>query len=382
MKTLKKKIVVLASAAALGVCIGAALGYGPLLSYKSEGVLSMELGTSEYKRYAELANDADAITKYMSGNQIAGLGENEQKKLVTSVVRGTWQKPVPKVSKADSKELPDFVIQLEQERAKTREGTTIPAYLGLRLTYIDRDPELAAGIARWLGGYFKDVATREAVRNQVAQWSAENQQFSDRALERKLKLRFDIEQVQTRSVALKAVMATYPQSKTFESRQVVDVRKDKDTFMSPLSQLLAAEYELINIHEQAAKIDRDIEQQTFVKALVKEADASVAKAESGRDSVLKLSNLIIDASKKIKSEAEREKLLSLAADLSQITARFLTQAQFIAPPTVPERPERPAPLMLILLGGLLALFVAVCFVWRVVILRALSQDDTSMPKSA
>ena len=165
MKTLTKKLIALAGAVVIGSCIGAVLGYGPLLNYKSEGILSVEMGISEYKRYAELANDPDAITRYIAANPISNFREDQRKKLVAAVVKGGWQKPVPKVSKADSKELPEFLIQLEQERAKNRDGNTQLAYIGLRLTYADRDPEVAAGVSKWLGGYFKDVAAREAVRS-------------------------------------------------------------------------------------------------------------------------------------------------------------------------------------------------------------------------
>ena len=96
MKTLTKKLIALAVAVVIGGCIGAVLGYGPLLNYKSEGVLSVEMGISEYKRYAELANDPDAITRYIAATPIPNLREDQRKKLVAVVVKGGWQKPVPK----------------------------------------------------------------------------------------------------------------------------------------------------------------------------------------------------------------------------------------------------------------------------------------------
>ena len=371
MKTLTKKLIALVGAAVIGGCIGAVLGCGPLLNYKSEGILSVEMGISEYKRYAELANDPDAIMGYLAATPIPNLREDQRKKLVAVVVKGGWQKPVPKVSKADSKELPEFLIQLEQERAKNREVNTQPqlAYIGLRLAYVDRDPEIAAGVSKWLGGYFKDVAAREAIRSQISQWTLESRQFSDRSLERKLKLAFDVEQAQTRAISLKSLLASYPESTRRDSQQVVDVRKDNEKFMSPLSQLLAAESEIIGIREQIKKLDRDIEQQIFTKSLVDEAGVVTAKVQRGSDSVISLSTLIVDATKKVKTDAEREKLLSLAADLSQITARFLTQVQFIAPPPVPSRPESPAPLIVVFLSGFLTMMVAALFIWRTLIFR-------------
>ena len=314
MKTLIKQLTALAVAAVIGGCIGAVLGYGPLLNYKSEGILSVEMGISEYKRYAELANDPDAITRYVAATPIPNLREDQRKKLVAVVTKGGWQKPVPKVSKADSKELPEFLIQLEQERMKNREVNAQLqlqlqpqlAYIGLRLAYADRDPEVAAGVSKWLGGYFKDVAAREAIRSQISQWTLESRQFSDRSLERKLKLAFDVEQAQTRAVSLQSLLASYPDSTRRDPQQVVDVRKDNEKFMSPLSQLLAAESEVISIREQIKKLDRDIEQQIFTKSLIEEAGVMIEKVQRGSDSVINLSALIVDATKKVKSDAERE----------------------------------------------------------------------------
>lgn len=80
-------------------------------------------------------------------------------------------------------------------------------------------------------------------------------------------------------------------------------------------------------------------------------------------------------SKKAKTDAEREKLLSLAADVSQITARFLSQAQFIAPPSVPSRSERPSPFMYMGLLGLLFALLAAAYCWLDVIVKLLKQDD-------
>ena len=377
MKTLTKKLIAFAGAAVVGGCIGAVLGYGPLLNYKSEGILSVEMGISEYKRYAELANDPDAITRYVAATPIPNLREDQRKKLVAVVTKGGWQKPLPKVSKADSKELPEFLIQLEQERMKNRELNAQLqlqlqpqlAYIGLRLAYADRDPEVAAGVSKWLGGYFKDVAAREAIRSQISQWTLESRQFSDRSLERKLKLAFDVEQAQTRAVSLQSLLASYPDSARRDPQQVVDVRKDNEKFMSPLSQLLAAESEVISIREQIKKLDRDIEQQTFTKSLIEEAGVMIEKVQRGSDSVINLSALIVDATKKVKTDAEREKLLSLAADVSQITARFLTQVQFIAPPPVPSRPENPTPLIVVLLSGLLTMMATALFIWRTLIFK-------------
>ena len=194
-------------------------------------------------------------------------------------------------------------------------------------------------------------------------------QFSDRSLERKPKLAFDVEQAQTRAISLKSLLASYPDSTRRDPQQVVEIRKDNKKFMSPLSQLLAAESEVVSIREQIKKLDRVIEQQAFTKLLIEEAGVMTEKVQRGSDSVINLSALIVDATKKVKTDAEREKLLSLAADLSQITARFLTQVQFIAPPPIPVRPQTPTLLIVVILFSFLTVIVTALFIWRTLIFR-------------
>lgn len=376
---MRKKMIVVLVAALAGVGVGAGLGYGPLLRYKSEGVLSMEMGTAEYKRFAELATDANTVRQFAAVSLPPGVASHWVDQLVRDVTKGAWLKPVPKVSKADAKELPDILLQLEQEREKAlaqaqdkeRKSTV---YLGLRLTNTAADPDESAKGASWLGSYFKDVATRETVREQVSRWTAENRQFSDRAVERKLKYQFDIEQAQTRATSLKKLVASYPEAARRESQQVVDVRKDNEKFMSPMAQLVGAESEIIDIREKIQRLDREMEQQAFAKAMVADAEVALNEAHSGSESVVKLSEMIIRFSKLVKTEAEREKLSSLAADVSQISARFLVQAQFVAKPSVPTRPESPRPLMVMALAGLLAGLLSAAFLWREAMKKMLFQN--------
>ncbi len=375
---MRKKVVAVLVAMVVGAGVGAALGYGPLLRYKSEGVLSMEIGTSEYKRFAELAVDGHTVQQYVGVVPPPGLEPSQVEQLVRDMPRGEWLMPVPKVSKVDAKQLPDILLQIEQEREKlllSKEGKEGKAsvYLGVQLSYSAPDPHQAAGVAGWLGAYFKDVATRETVRDQVSRWAADNRQFSDRALERKLKYQFDIEQAQNRVAALKKVMSSYPDVARRESQQVVDVRKDNEKFMSPVAQLVGAESEMIDIRERLQRLDREMEQQAFAKALIADAQAALVQARSGSESVLKLADVIVRFSKETNTEAQREKLSSLAADMSSISARFLSQAQFIAQPSVPSRPERPRPLMVIALVAVLAGVLAALWVWRDALVQMLRE---------
>ena len=387
-----KKMIVVLVAAVVGAGVGAMLGYGPLLRYKTNGVLSREMGTTEYKRFTELANDAGTFKQFVDLNPPPGVEGKGLSQLAAVVAKGQWHKPVPRVSKADAKDLPIILLQMEEDREKDRDKDrekdrdkdrdemrklTLPAYLGLRLTHTAADPVEVAKVATWLGGYAKDVATHEAVRDQVARWKVESWKFSDRARERKLKHEFAIEQAQTRAAALKKILANYPESARREGSQVVDVRKNNEKSISPQANLVGAESEIIEVRQKIQKLDRELEQQAFTQLLLGDVEAALKQARSGSESVIKLSAVIAEFGKKVKSEAERERLLSLTADLSQISGRFLTQAQFIAKPAVPKYPERPSPSLVIALGALLSALFAAAFVWRKVIIKMLSQDDAN-----
>ena len=388
---MQKKIIVLLIAATAGAGVGALLGYGPMLRYKSEGVLNMDMGTSEYKRFTELANDASSASQFLAAFPPPKIHNGGVDALMSAIVKGEWHKALPKISKIDTKEIPEAVLQMERDgdkdrdrdRDKSQSKSSVKSlkdntvYLGLRLTHMASDPLEAAEMTTWLGGYFKEVATREAVREQVSRWTADNRQFSDRALEQKLKYEFEIEQAKNRALALKKIVAQYPETTARESRQVIDVRKDNEKFMSPLAQLVASESELIEIGEKTKKLDREIEQQAFAGGLLKEAELVLKQTRSGSESVSKLAAVMAEYSKKVQTGAEREKLLSLAADLSQISARFISQAQFIAQPSVPSRPERPTPLMYTVLMCILFTVLAAIFIWREKLINFIKQNAES-----
>jgi hypothetical protein len=395
---MNKKIITIAIATALGICVGALIGYGSMLRYKSEGVLSMEMGTAEYKRFAELATDETSIRQFVAMSPPANLNDKEVERLISNIVKGEWFKPVAKINKADAKELPDIVLQMEKdvekdkEREKEKEKSQeknikkanvgVLAYLGLKVTSFNADPNLAAQVATWMGGYFKDVATHEATREQVSRWAAESKQFSDRALEQKLKYQFDIDQAKERALALKKILDSYPDPVGLrEGRQIVEVRKDNEKFLSPMAQIIAAESEVISTKEKIQKLNREIEQQLFATPIIKSAETSLKEAHGGIKVMGKLNAIVTEQGKTAKSDAEREKLLSLTADLSQITARFISQAEFIAQPSVPSHAERPTPAMYMALFGVLFAVFAMVYCWRVELLRLIREKNMQILKS-
>ena len=397
---MRNKINTVILATLLGLGLGAALGFGPLQWFKSEGVLNMELGTSEYKRFTELANDAASINQYATIFLPARMNAAKFEVHLKTIMKGEWHKPIPKVSKADAKELPDFILQIERERERIKEkdkekekekekkgdqwdkqGNDIDkrkeasVYFGLRIMHMAHDPVEAAEVAIWLGWYFKEVAVREAVRELASKWDAENRQFSDWAVGQQFKYRFEIDQAQARSLALKKLAASYPDN---QARQLVNVNKDNEKYMSPVSQLVAAESEIIELKEKTQKLNREISQHTFIAPLLRQAELSLKQVRTGSEGVEKLTAILAEYSKKVKTDAEHEKLLNITADVSQITDRFISQAQFIAQPSVANRPEKPTPLMYMALLGLIFAVLGAIYSWRKELINLLRDESVSV----
>lgn len=397
---MNQKIKIIGIATIVGACVGAALGFGPLLRYKSEALLGMELGTNEYKRITELANDPVSIKQYLLVAPPPKVEIEKSDAFVNAIARGDWYKALPKVSKADSKDLPDVVLQMERDRQKEKDkeqgkGTDWDrerddkmnrengaVYMGLRISYFAHEPVEAMEATTWLGSYFKDVAARDALRELISSWAAENRQFKDWSLEQQLKFKFETEQVEKRIISLKKLAASYPEASVREGRQVVDVRRDNEKFMSPVAQLVAAESQVIEIKEKSQKLDRQIGQHAFAAPLIEQTEVSLKQVRSGSEGVSKLKAMIAEYSKKMKTDAEQEKLLVLTADVSRISGKFLTHAQFVALPSTPTRPERPTPLMYSAMLGLLFALIAVLYCWRRELLNLLRSVSDLKPTDA
>lgn len=387
-----RKIVWVLVAAVLGAVLGGVLGYGPLLRYKAGGVFGMEMGLAEYQQFTERADAPATLQQLARVMPLPALTAKEMGQLETEVSQGQWHTPIPKVNKADASSVPDALLQLNLnnksnkdnlddsvDRRRERERA-LRVFLGVRLTYVAHNAARAAQLATWLGRYFREVAAHEALRSQVRRWAADGREFADSAPVQRLQYAFDIEQAQARAKALKGIVASYPEAARHDSPQVVDVTKGSERFMSPMAQLVGAESEVINIQEKLQKLDRDSDQQAFAKPLIAEAETVLAKAPGGSDSVARVSEAIAKFAGMAKTDAEKEMLASMAADVSQISGRFLSQAQFIAVPAVPSLPERPSPRMVIVLSAVLAALLAAAIAWRGFLIKLLWEDDRDQEK--
>jgi hypothetical protein len=353
-KGVKPALMVAMIAAIISYILGSTL----LLKFKSEALLSVELSVSEYKRITESLGAAGDIAARLAAQPgQADDADIIKKMLVDGAAK--WHTPIARVSKAEAKDLPDAVLKLEFDKASDSQRP----YSGVRLTANAGDAQQAARVVGWLGDYYRDSAAKELLRQEIFGWKADNQSFKTRAQEEKIRVAYEVEQSQARADSLKKVLAQYPDLAKIDSRSVVDVRKENEKFMSPGGQLIAAEVEIINLKESLSRLERQITQVDFIAPFLEASEKALANSKSGQELITRLSESTTFYSKRIENEAQREVLLAKAARISDVAARFYSRAQFVVPPSIPDRAEAPRPNLLAALGGLL--FGLLALLWTI-----------------
>lgn len=364
---MKKKITALVAAACAGALVGAALGYGPLLRYRSEGLLRIELSITEYKRFTGLADNPETARNHVAVTPLPGWSDHAVESLIGNVTSGAWHKPVPKFSRTDLKDLPDFLLQLERETGKLPESEktadrrdTKPVYLGVSLSYVGKNPSEVAAAARWLGSYFRDVAARESLTELVSGWTEDHRQFAARAAERQLRYEFDLKLAQARSVTLRRLTPGVQLSLAGSSSDVEDRR-------SAASRVAEAE-------EALTRLRRESEQHVLLNTLLVALQSAVACPTSGADTEKRLSEILVEVNVPSLPDAQREKVLSMAADIKDVSHRYIGQSRFLVAPSPASSPEKPTPVVTSIFFAMAFVLLAATFIWRQVLYTAFLVD--------
>ena len=368
----KKTLLPVIVATLIGAGIAYILGSTVFLKYKSEGLLSAELTVSEYKRITESLSAPLSAKSRPDAIPSQAVTDGDLAKN-SSVSNAKWYAPVARVSKAEAKDLPDAVLKLEFE--KDGQSDAIRPYSGIRITAKTNDPKRSAAVVEWLGEYFRDSAGKELLRTEIFEWVAGNQAFLIRAQEDRIRLVYEQEQSQSRANSLRKVLRQYPELAKIDSKAIMDVRKDNEKFVSPGGQLVAVEVEMINLTETLTRLERQVLQGEFIRPYLSASQELLKTSKSGVDLVGKLNELTKTYMQKAQTEAQREMLLSKAAKIAEISARFFSRIQFVSPPSIPEKAEAPRPEMLAAGGGLLFGLLTLAWLLRDRIIASLKDND-------
>jgi hypothetical protein len=371
------------------------LSYGSLQQYKSEAVLNIDMDTADYKKFADLANDQAVLRQYAANEKLVGKSTEWLEALVKDNKKGDWQKPVLKLTKTDNKDVPDIVIRLEQENNRKREQVIqneneklfgkeltankneFSAYVGLKITALAPEPQLAADKTKWLSEYAQNTAAMGSINALIAKWENENNFFSERFKAKKIQNEFETEQLKIKFAGLKKSVDNYSVTVQKEVNREIEVGKDQTKTLTPMAQMLSIEVDLLEMDIKNKKLNRANEQLNISAEILKQI-ALIKPDANGMSRLTAVNEILNTTLNKIESSAHREKILLMQSEVSNIKSKLIKNTQYMSPPSVPIQQDGPAPIKLIVLIGLFFSALTAAFIWREVILKIFMQDKNTL----
>jgi hypothetical protein len=357
----------------IGAVLGSALYFGSLIKYKSLGVLSLEATLAEHKRFDEVLSNRTSISKFLG---LSKASEGARDAIAKLTLQPDPLKdalvPIFRLSKADLKELGEA----------PKEAISDPRQvLGVRLSIVNASPAIAQESVTLLATYVRQELLRYQLAENVSVRTNKLRQDVPRLENETLAEKFSIEQVRTKITALQKLVEIYPRNQLSESRQVINVDRNNERYLSPTSQLIAAESEAVQIRQNLVDKERELRMAGLELEFLAASQAPIAAEVDGSELAKKLTALV---DKVLRPKAEKEEwarvvLNRTLMDIDTASERFLNQTRFISDPSLPVRPERPGPSTVILgLAALLALLTAM-FIFRDALVRFLLGSSRDAP---
>jgi hypothetical protein len=360
----------------IGAALGSVLYFGSLIKYKSVGVLSLEATLAEHKRFDEVLSNRTSISKFVGQSNAS---EGARSAISSLTLRPDPLKdvvvPIFRLSKADLRELGEA----------PKEAISDPRQvLGVRLSVVTPSPAIAQEGVFLLATYVRQELLRYQLAENVSVRTNKLRQDVPRLENETLAEKFSVEQVRTKIASLQKLAETYPRNPLSEGRQVINVDRNNERYLSPTSQLIAAESEAIQIRQNLVDKERELRMADLELEFLMAAQAPIGSEVNGSELAKKLIALV---DKILRPKAEREEwarvvLNRTLMDIDTASERFLNQTRFISDPSLPIRPERPGPSAVISVVALLFALLTAGFIFRDALVRFLlgsSGNTTGQP---
>lgn len=338
---------VIICAAVVSAALGAALAYGPLLSYKSRAVVSFERSLSEFKTLQEQLNSSRVFDRYLLAEPDDTKRTAARQQLLRS---DTWITPVLRVSKKDAKEL-----------SSLKESGGLSDVLGYEVSTSLADPEIAQAMVELLADYAADASLKIQIDNFIADsLAAKRLLLTSSSLEKDTET-YNLTLLEERLADLKRLSKTYPAEMTSSDRQILSIEKNGERYMPLPMQMIAVERERFDINERLAKTQRRVAGLPDEETLLIAHENIARKTSSGRALAAALVKDIQGRLPDAKKGYEVIALLEYKDKYSRMLSGVFAPSRFMVSPTLPEIPLR-SPLKTTVLLGLLGAVLA--FLWQ------------------
>ncbi len=257
-------------------------------------------------------------------------------------------------------------------------ATDYLAFTNLKIMSSSSNPLEAVERVKWLGNYAQNTAALDAVEDLVAQWDNERKIFAERYEVAKLKNEFEVEQLKLKITNFKKATNNLPKSVNQEITQTIEFSRDDARPMTSMTRLFFAEMDLMDIKFKNTRLERVKHQQDLVQEIVHKYMKSTDAEKTGLDRLNELEKLINAAHSKTHIGAEREKLWSLANDVSAVKSRLFKKQLFTTQPETQVQIISASPFRLILLFSFLFTLFASLFFYKKTIIHFFLQKENSI----
>jgi hypothetical protein len=265
-----------------------------------------------------------------------------------------WVRPVFAIARTDLRDIPD------QQRDEAN-------YLvGVEISVDRRSPEEALAIATALGDFVRDSAILLRAREFAAGMTYK---ASNRLLEldrQAISTRLALTQAEQKQKELAAIRDRYPDATRGDVRQVISVDRTTSRFLPPVAQLVGAESQIAEIHENLRITEWESERAKALLAFLEPAQVLIRDAISGAVLFPALDGLMaatFDAAR-LKSDPWRDAYNTLSIEIFGLKTLYFERMRFIAGPALNE-----IPLWLRLLPALAGLLLGVAAAVLAVLVR-------------
>ena len=347
-------IVVLVSTA-----VGATLGYGLLISFKSRAMLAFSGNISDFRILQEQVNTVHVFDRFVSDDKAL---LNASPGVRSHIVKAdSWISPVYRLNKNDAKEL-----------VSTAQSSRLSDLIGYQISSTAKNAETARGQVEFLVNYVQDASLKLQIDNYLADSLVAKQLLLNTALLERDTEAYNLFLLDNRFNDLKRLSLSYPTSTNASDRQILSIEKNGERYMPLPMQMIAAERERFDINEKLARTQRQVEGLPMEEAMLLEHRALAQKTNGG---MALASALIKDVQARIpkaKKGYETVALLGYENKYSTMIAGAFSPSRFIVSPTLSENPVT-SPLIITVLFAALGMFFALLWQFKTSIKSLISE---------
>ena len=325
--------------------------------YRSQGVFNLQyIGFAEYKRYSPALSDRQRFVDYASRRKQFSDAELDR---IRGSISGAealnrWVHPLFTITKSDVKDVAETPKDANQ-------------FTGVEIDVSSHHADYARKLVLTLGDYVRDFVIEGKVYDLVMPSITT---FSSELTRKELDIvraNFELQQLERRRKELTVIAGRYPAASREPQRQVISTQDGGDRYLSPVTQVIGVEAQMVETNADLAAMAREKERLQVLIDFYKQARDRIAAVKTGGQLAALTQAFDALQQQAPASDAARDAIGTIRVELDQLRALNADYMRFAGTPSAQSQfgsilvwsPVVLGPLM----GLLLAMLVAIALEW-------------------